>query len=59
MRREDDMREEVRPRRPAASVRSTKDAPVGGSRSTEEELSADNAAEEDTLRALDGESPSG
>ncbi|WP_460796439.1 hypothetical protein [Microbacterium sp. GXF0217] len=29
------------------------DAPLGGDETTEEQLTADNAAEEDTLRSLD------
>ncbi|WP_269430926.1 hypothetical protein [Microbacterium mangrovi] len=40
-------------------MRSSDRAPVGGSRTTEEQLVAENAAEEDTLRALDGDSASG
>lgn len=35
------------------------DAPTGGDEQTESELDADNAAEEDTLRALDPGAPSG
>ncbi len=34
------------------------DAPLGGDRTTEEELTADNEVEEDTLRALDPDAPS-
>jgi hypothetical protein len=33
------------------------DAPVGGDEVTEENLEADNAAEEDTLATLDPEQP--
>lgn len=43
----------------AKTRRSSKDAPMGGSTTTEEQLTADNEAEEDTLRAIDGDSPSG
>ena len=32
--------------------------PAGGSETTEEQLDADNAVEEDTLKAVEGEAPS-
>lgn len=35
------------------------DAPTGGDERTEEQLEADNAVEEDTLKALDPGAPSG
>ncbi|QIG41164.1 hypothetical protein G5T42_07215 [Microbacterium sp. 4R-513] len=34
------------------------DAPTGGDETTEEQLQADNPAEEDMLKALDPDSPS-
>jgi hypothetical protein len=34
------------------------DAPIGGDETTEEQLEADNPAEEDTLKALDPDAPS-
>jgi hypothetical protein len=40
-------------------ARSSTDAPLGGSAVTEEQLTAHNEAEEDTLRAIDGDSASG
>lgn len=33
------------------------DAPVGGDETTEDQLEADNAAEEDTLKTLDPDAP--
>ena len=36
-----------------------RDAPLGGDENTEDELAADNAAEEDTLRTLDPDSRAG
>lgn len=36
----------------------TSDQPLGGDASTENRLQADNAAEEEMLKALDPESPS-
>lgn len=33
------------------------DAPVGGDETTEDQLEADNAVEEDTLKTLDPEAP--
>ncbi|MET0734289.1 MAG: hypothetical protein ABWY55_01390 [Microbacterium sp.] len=33
------------------------DAPTGGDKTTEDQLEADNAAEEDTLKTLDPDSP--
>ncbi|MGP3535334.1 hypothetical protein ACTU3I_11115 [Microbacterium sp. RD1] len=37
----------------------TQDAPTGGDEMTEANLQADNEAEEDMLRALDPEAPTG
>ena len=33
------------------------DAPIGGDETTEEQLDADNAVEEDTLKTLDPDAP--
>lgn len=44
---------------PDAVEESETDAPIGGSETTEEQLEADNPVEEDTIKALDGEAPSG
>ena len=41
----------------SADLDSQGDAPVGGDETTEEQLEADNAAEEDTLKTLDPDAP--
>ncbi|UYO97541.1 hypothetical protein OED01_02055 [Microbacterium sp. M28] len=41
------------PEEPAEGPDIEEDAPLGGDETTEEQLTADNAAEEDTLRTLD------
>lgn len=38
---------------------SEEEAPLGGSETTEEQLEADIEVEEDTLRTLEGEAPTG
>jgi hypothetical protein len=43
--------------RRAEDTPAEQDAPVGGDETTEEQLEADNPAEEDTLKTLDPDAP--
>ncbi|MGX1695666.1 hypothetical protein ACWIBQ_09840 [Microbacterium keratanolyticum] len=43
----------------SGAPRTDDEAPLGGSEVTEEELEADIAVEEDTLKTLEGEAPTG
>ncbi|MGP6170608.1 hypothetical protein ACTU6U_02550 [Microbacterium sp. A196] len=47
-----DPADESRPEESAADVARTDDAPLGGDKTTEEQLHADNEVEEDALKAL-------